>query len=259
MARIIVIASGKGGVGKTTSTVNIGAALNKLGKDVTIVDANLTMPNVGLHLGAPTVPISLAHVLAGKAKLHEAIYEHHSGMKVLPSSISIYSGKINPEKISEIAKKLKRYGDIVLFDSAAGLGDEVIHTLNAADDIIIVTQAEMPALTDALKTIKLAEEQLDKTIKGIVVTRFRKKGHEIPVDTVESMLEKEVISVIPEDDAVKESLRMRDAVVHTHPKSSAARGYNELAAKLIGKRYSKSIEKEDKMFVRVLKRLGLAE
>lgn len=260
MARIIVIASGKGGVGKTTSAINIGAALNKFGKDVILVDANLTTPNIGLHLGAPTVPISLTHVLAGKAKLHEAIYEHHSGMKVLPSSISIYAGKINSERLSEIAKKLKNYGEIIIFDSPAGLGKDVVNTIEAGDDVLIITQAEMPALTDALKTIKLAE-QLDKNIKGVVLTRFRKKNHEMPLDSIESMLEKDVISVIPEDDAVKQALRMRDAVIHTHPTSKASRSYRELAAKLIGEKYLKEFEKEQNEgpFHKLLKKLGLTE
>src|SRR3989338_8055195 len=89
MTRVITITSGKGGVGKTTSAINIGAALNYLGKDVIVVDANLTTPNIGLHLGAPIVPVSLNHVLSGKAKISDALYEHESGLKIIPSSLSI--------------------------------------------------------------------------------------------------------------------------------------------------------------------------
>jgi len=89
MAKIITITSGKGGVGKTTTAINLGAALNSFGKDVVILDANLTTPNVGLHLGAPIVPVSLNHVLLGKADLEDAIYEHESGTKIIPSSLSV--------------------------------------------------------------------------------------------------------------------------------------------------------------------------
>ena len=85
MAKVYVITSGKGGVGKTTTAVNLGAALNKFKEDVLIVDANLSTPNLGLHFGAPIVPVSLSHVLQGKAEIEDAIYEHSSGLKLVPS------------------------------------------------------------------------------------------------------------------------------------------------------------------------------
>ena len=89
MAKIIVINSGKGGVGKTTTAINLGAGLNSLSKNVVVVDANLNTPNVGIHLGAPIVPITLNHVLKGKADIEDAVYEHSSGTKIIPSSLSI--------------------------------------------------------------------------------------------------------------------------------------------------------------------------
>ena len=109
MAKIITITSGKGGVGKTTTAINIGAALNSFGKEVIVVDANLTTPNVGLHLGAPIVPISLNHVLLGKAKLVDAIYEHESGTKIIPSSLSIKElRRLNHSKLIDVGKKLRK-------------------------------------------------------------------------------------------------------------------------------------------------------
>ena len=127
MARIIVINSGKGGVGKTTTAINLGASLNKLGKEVIIVDANLNTPNVGLQLGAPIVPITLNHVLKGKATVEEAIYEHHSGTKIVPSSLSIKElTKFNTNEIPRITKELSELCDYVIVDSAAGFGEEEI-------------------------------------------------------------------------------------------------------------------------------------
>src|SRR3989338_3248141 len=112
MTKIITITSGKGGVGKTTTAINLGAALNAFGKEVIIVDANLTTPNVGLHLGAPLVPVSLNHVLLGKADITDAIYEHASGTKIIPSSLSVKELKrIDHGKLKEIAKKVKKLAD----------------------------------------------------------------------------------------------------------------------------------------------------
>ena len=159
MGRIIVIISGKGGVGKTTTAINLGAALNKLNKEVIIVDANLNTPNIGIHLGAPIVPITLNHVLKGKADITEAIYEHSSGTKIVPSSLSVKEiTKFNTKKIPLVVKQLKDKADFVIIDSAAGFSEEAIATLDAGEEIIIVTNPEMPAVTDSLKAIKVARE-----------------------------------------------------------------------------------------------------
>jgi septum site-determining protein MinD len=234
MKKVITIASGKGGVGKTTSAINIGAALNFFGKDVIVVDANLTTPNVGLHLGAPIVPVSLNHVLSGKAKITDAIYEHDSGTKIIPSSLSIKElRKLTYGKMTEVGKRLRKISDFVIFDSAAGLGDEAIDSLEAADEVIIVTNPEIPAVTDALKTSKLVEE-LGKEVLGIVVTRVKGNKSEMPISNIRDMLELPILGVIPEDYNVSQSVIKKDALIHTHPNSRAARAYKKLAAKLIG-------------------------
>src|SRR3990167_6287456 len=112
MAKLLTIISGKGGVGKTTTAINLGAALNSFGKEVIVLDANLTTPNVGLHLGAPIVPVNLNHVLNGKANIADAIYEHESGMKIVPSSLSVRElRKLNHGKLKEVGRKLRKMAD----------------------------------------------------------------------------------------------------------------------------------------------------
>lgn len=243
MTKIITITSGKGGVGKTTTAINLAAALNSFGKDVIIVDANLTTPNVGLHLGAPIVPISLNHVLLGKAKVGDAIYEHKSGTKIIPSSLSVKELKrLNHQKLKDIGKKLRKMADIIIYDSAAGLGEEAIAALDAADELIIVTNPEIPAVTDALKTSKVIED-MGKTVKGVIVTRVRGGKYEMPVSNIREMLELPILGIVPEDKNVMTSVVMKDALIHTHPKSRAARAYRNIAAKLIG-----IPQKEDSMW-----------
>jgi septum site-determining protein MinD len=250
MVKTIAITSGKGGVGKTTSAINLGAAFTLFGKEVIVVDANLTTPNVGLHLGAPMVPVSLNHVLSGKAKVSDSIYEHDSGMKVIPSSLSVKElRKLNTNGgLKDIGKKLKKMTDIVIFDSAAGLGDEAMASLVAADEIILVTNPEIPAVTDALKTSKVVES-LGKEVKGVIVTRTRGSKIEMPISNVRDMLELPILGVVPEDRNVPKSVIMKDALVNVYPKSKAARAYKRLAAKLIGKNdYKESISIWERLF-----------
>jgi len=239
MARIIAIISGKGGVGKTTTAINLGAALNKFKQEVILVDANLNTPNIGVCLGAPIVPVTFNHVLKGKADIEEAIYEHSSGTKIVPSSLSVKElTKFNTKKLPEIGKSLGKLSDFVIFDSAAGFGQEAMDTLHAGDEIIVVTNPEMPAVTDALKAVKVARE-LGKEVKGVIVTRHTNAKYEMPLSSIKSMLEANIIGVVPEDDSVKKSLTKRDAVVHTHPRSKASRKYQEIAVKILGGKYER--------------------
>lgn len=256
MEKVIVITSGKGGVGKTTTAINLGAALNYFGKDTLIVDANLTTPNIGIILNSPEVPISLNHVLDKKADIFEAIYEHDSGIKIIPSSLSVKElKKIKPEKLKSIKKDLEEIADYVIVDSAAGLGAEARHAIDMADELIIITNPEIPCITDALKVIKLAEE-MNRSVKGVIITRVRKDKIEMQPDTVKDMLEVPILGMVPEDMNIKKSLNMKDAVIHTHPKSKSSRAYKEIAANLLNLKYDSDKDRE-KILNRVLKKLGL--
>ena len=235
MSTLITITSGKGGVGKTTTAVNLAAAINGFGKEVILLDANLTTPNIGLHLGAPIVPVNLNHVLSGKAKISEAIYEHESGTKVIPSSLSAKElKKINHSRLKKVGKQLRKMADYVIYDSAAGLGEEALAAMESADNLIIITSPEIPAVTDALKAVKVSEE-LGKEVKGVIVNRVKNSKSEMLVSNVRDMLELPILGIIPEDKHVQQALVMKDALIYTHPNSRASRAYRKVAARIIGK------------------------
>lgn len=247
MSKIITITSGKGGVGKTTTAINLGVALNSFGKSVVILDANLTTPNIGLHLGAPLVPVNLNHVLSSKASVFDAVYEHESGTKIVPSSLSVNDLKnTNHKRLREVGKKLRKIADFVIFDSAAGLGPEAISAINASDELIIVTNPEIPAVADALKTAKLSES-MGRRVKGVIVTRSSGSKTEMPISNIQEMLEIPILGVVPEDGNVQAALAMKNALVLTHPKSKASKVYKEIASKLAGVEY-----KEKKSWLEIL-------
>lgn len=257
MTRFITVISGKGGVAKTTTAINLGVALNMFGKDVTVVDANLTTPNVGLFMGAPVVPINLHHVLQGKYPITDAMYLLPCGIKMVPASIALQDLKgVKPENLDRALSGLSKSSDIVLIDGAAGLGREALAAIDSADELLVVTNAELPAITDALKTIKLAEE-LKKPVLGVVLTKNRDDDLEVSVRNIETILEKPVIGIIPFDEAVREALQMKDSVVLTHPKSHAAVGYKKLAAALLGREWNEKARREFKIFNSIMRRLGL--
>lgn len=257
MTRFILISGGKGGVGKSTSAINLAAALTYFGKDTTIIDANLTTPNIGIYLGAPIVPINLHHVLQGKHPIREAVYEHPSGTKLVPGSLSIEDLRLtNPKKLQEVIPRLKNTTDFAIIDCAAGLGKEVLSAIQSTDEVIIVTNPELPAVTDALKTIKIAEEY-NKKVLGIVLTKYQNSKTDMPLKNIEALLEKKIISIIPEDASIRKSIVAKDPVVLIEPNSAAAIAYKKLASSLIGREYNpeKDIKKQ-KLHIRLLKKFG---
>jgi len=262
MTKLITITGGKGGNSKTTTSINLAAALNYFNKSSIVVDANLTTPNVGVYLGMPITPVTLNEVLKEKADIFDSIYLHHSGIKILPSSISLHALKnTSPDNLKKALQKLRGNTDFVIIDSAAGLGKEALSAMEAADELLIVTNPELSAVTDALKTVKLANE-LKKPIKGVIVTKTNSKNPDLKIETIESLLENKVIAVIPEDRAVKQAIAQKDAVVNSHPDSAAAIYYKKLAASLIGEKYEHQY-KEKNLFEwmgeMVLRFLGLKD
>lgn len=237
MTRVVAILGGKGGIGKTSLVANLAAALTDLGNDVVAVDTNLTTPNLGFHLGYLFAPKTLHHVLKGQAKLKDAIYPHSYGFKVIPGSISTDELKgVDLGKLPEVMLNLIGRADYVLMDSAAGLGREAVSSIGAANEILIITNPDIPSVTDALKTAKIAES-LDKKIVGIAVNRVRGKHYELERGDIENMVGYPVIAEIPEDSGMEEALAAKKTLFEMNNKSPAAREIKKLAHTLEGKHY----------------------
>ena len=234
MTRIITVASGKGGVGKTTIATNLAASMHDFGVRVLLMDTNLTTPNMGFHLGVPLHPKTIHDVLRGEAKIHEAIFIHSTGLHLVPAGISISDLKTtDPSKLSRIVLDLVGDYETIIMDGSAGLGKESIASLEAADDVLIVTNPNIPAVTDALKAIKISEE-FGTNVLGVVLNRVTNKKSELSVEDVESLLGYPVVSVIRENPLFHDSLAAKTPLVYYAPSDPEALKIKKLAADIVG-------------------------
>lgn len=237
MTRVICVASGKGGVGKTTVVSNLAAALAAFNKSVIAIDGNLTTSNLGLHLGISMYPITIQDVLKGKANIRDAIYHHQDGFKVVPADVSMEK-VMTPDahKLLDIFYRLVGEADFVLIDSAAGLGKEASSSIKAADEMIIVTNPEMTALTDALKLAQMANKFSTRNI-GVIVNRIRNESHEFPINEIGAFLNSTLIGKVHEDHKVRKSISEKRPIVAHSPKSFTAQQFMSIAANLVGEEY----------------------
>ncbi len=243
MTRLITLCSGKGGVGKTTISTNLAAALHKFGKDVMLVDGNTTTPNVSVILGMPKLPITIQDVLAGNAKLEESIYIHPSGLKIIPAGLSMkYNKQKYNKKMAKVFNELVGSIEYGLIDCSAGLGNEAKNAMEAGDEFILITNPEIHALTDGLKAIEHARDIGIKTL-GVILNRVNNKSYEMSKENVEEFLETPVIGMIPEDESIKKAISIKKPLVYAYPNSPASRAIKRLAARMIGEDY-RTIEPE---------------
>ena len=237
MTRVIGIASGKGGVGKTTISTNLGCALSqRLDKDVIIVDCNVTTSHLGLHLGMYFYPTTFNDALRGKAKIETAIYEHFSGIRVIPASLSLDDMQgVDVVKIKKQVRKLDGTADIILLDSAPGMGREAMAALDACNEIIFVTTPHIPSLTDIIRSKTVAEEH-GIEILGVVINMSTGGGYELTPKEIEKLVELPVLANIPYDKKVLRSLNDKMPLVMAYPGSKPSRQFTLLAETITGEK-----------------------
>ena len=233
--RIIGIISLKGGVGKTTMVANLGAALaTEFKKQVLVIDANFSAPNLGLHLGLVNPEVTLHDVLLNQANLNDAIYEHEGGFHVIPSSF--VSRKVSPYGLKQKISYLKDHYDMILIDSSPSLNEEILATMIASDELIVVTNPDYPTLSTTLKAIRLAKQR-HTPIVGLVLNRVRHKKFELTVKDIEDAAGVPIIGILPEDLKIPESIYNTKPVCMFKPKSKSSVEFKRLAGFLIGESY----------------------
>jgi len=248
MTKVISVISGKGGVGKTTIVANLGIVLSEMGVDTTVIDCNLTTPNLGFHLGMPIFPKNLHDVLKGKEKISDVIYEHDSGLKIIPAGLGINDLRgIEPRRLSNALLGLYGTTDIIIIDAAAGLGREAMAAIENSDELLIVTNPELPAVLDAVKAYKLAES-IGIKVFGVILNRVTGKKHELDEYEVSNLIELPIVAKIREDENIKKAISMRIPIVKYKPYSRTSYEIRMLAAKIAGKPFEFEIPWYRKIF-----------
>ncbi|RDI71578.1 cell division ATPase MinD [Halopelagius longus] len=232
MGRVYAVVSAKGGVGKTTTTTNLAAALAAAGANVAVVDGDLGMANLAGALGVvPTEP-TLHDVLAGEADVSEATQEGPHGMAVVPGATDLDAfARADPEGLRAVLSELAERHDYVLLDTGAGLSNDTVVPLTYVDEALLVSTTGRDALGDTEKTRQVAV-RLDVPVAGAVLTRVDPEDPNVA--TVEEQLDAEILQAIPDETVVRRAGDAGEPLTTFAPGSSAAAAYRALAADLTG-------------------------
>lgn len=234
MGRLISIASGKGGTGKTTTTANLSIALGKMGYKVCAVDADLTMANLSLVMGIDDADTTIHDVLAGRTDIENAIYSTaYENVHLIPAAIDWeHVIRADPRKLPEIIKSLKKSFDFVIIDCPAGLQMDAMNAMMSGEEVLLVTNPEIPCLTDTLK-VGIVLKKAGLAVLGFVLNRYGRGDNDIPPEAAEEVMELPLLAVILEDPAVREATLEGVPVVEYRPDSKGAQAFMELAERIV--------------------------
>ncbi len=240
--KVIAIASGKGGVGKTNVTVNIGVALALQGKQVVLLDADLGLANIDVMLGLHP-QFNLLHVLEGTKTLREILVEGPAGMQIIPAASGVKKmAELSPAEhagMIQAFSELEQHIDVLLIDSAAGIADSVISFSRAAQEVIVVVCDEPASITDAYALIKLLSREHGVQRFHIIANMSRnvQEGREL-FDKIAMVCDRflevtlDFMGIVPFDEDLRRAVKKQRSVVDYVPRSKSAAAFAHLAKKI---------------------------
>ena len=238
-ARVIVITSGKGGVGKTTTTANIGAALADKGHKVLLIDTDIGLRNLDVVMGLENrIVYDLIDVIEGRCRVSQALIKDKrcQNLVLLPAAQIRDKNDVNTEQMKELIYSLKESFDYILIDCPAGIEQGFKNAIAAADEAIVVTTPEVSATRDADRIIGLLEAAGIKSPR-IVVNRLRidmvKDKNMLSVEDILDILAVKLLGVVPDDETVVISTNKGEPLVYKGD-SLAAKAFKNIASRIEG-------------------------
>src|SRR3954468_15316696 len=247
MAKVLVVTSGKGGVGKTTSTAAIGAGLASLGKNVAVVDFDVGLRNLDLIMGAERrVVFDLINVVQGDAKLSQALIrdKRMDNLQLLPASQTRDKDALTSEGVARVMDELREKFDWVICDSPAGIERGAQLAMYHADSAVVVTNPEVSSVRDSDRIIGMLDSKTARAEKGqrvekhLLLTRFdplrAQRGDMLSTEDVLEILSIPLLGIIPESQEVLKASNVGSPVTLNNPASAPARAYLDAARRLRG-------------------------
>src|SRR5574344_1391346 len=258
--RVIVITSGKGGVGKTTTSANIGTALAKDGSSVVLIDTDIGLRNLDLLLGLENrIVYTLVDVVEERCKLKQALVKDKKNpdLCLLAAAQTRDKTSVTQEQLKNICEELAKDFDFVLVDCPAGIEKGFQNAVAGASEAIVVTTPEMSAVRDADRIIGLLEAKEEVESYKLLLNRVRPKlirsKDMMSVDEVVDILSAPLIGIIPEDTGIITSTNKGEPVVNDE-KSLAGQAYNNVAKRILGEDVTFLDLEEDKSFMGKVKK-----
>ncbi|MCB0324539.1 MAG: MinD/ParA family protein [Bdellovibrionales bacterium] len=241
-ARVLSVTSGKGGVGKTHTTVNLGLALVKLGKRVLLLDADIGLANINIMLGFKPAS-TLLEVVRGGLDIEDVIVHHASGLDIIPatSGVTDMTNLSEEERITLVGAfdNLANKYDFMLVDTGAGIGTNVLYFNEAAEQILVVVDPEPTSITDAYALIKVLSTQCAVKEFDIVVNRapVGSDGREIFAKLAAATdrflpVRLSFLGAIADDESVSQAVRRQTPFLELYPSTRASRDISRLAKKV---------------------------
>ena len=245
LGRAILVASGKGGVGKTSITVNLAIAIARAGRRVVVLDADLGMANVDILCGlAPR--LNLGHVLDGSVDLRHAMLEGPAGVLIVPGANGrarmSHPDEVRAAALSGVIRRLREAAELVLIDSSAGIGPGVTALAAEVDEVLVVTTPEPTAITDAYALMKVlcmgpTAPRLSLVLNLVAHPMDGARVARRLAAVAERFLERvpEHLGTIVGDPAMGAAVALRSPLMISHPRSPAARGLRQLAQVILAR------------------------